>query len=280
MALEVDILGVAKIIAIANQKGGTGKTTTALNLGVYLAISGKKVLLVDIDPQGNATQGLGIKPENLAVHVYHALMGKVSGADVRRSSGVFGYDLLPSAADLAGATIELVDIAEREFKLKQLLEVFADEYDYILIDCPPSLGLLTINGFVAANEILVPVQCEFFSIQGLNQLMGTIELIKENLGADINILGALITLYDKRSATHRNIAKDLRRNFKGRVFDTVIPRNSALASAPSKGQTIFHTDPESAGAQAYRQLAEEVVRIHDGVPDIINTTEEQSLDTD
>ena len=148
---------MAKIIAIANKKGGTGKTTTALNLGVYLAISGKKVLLVDIDPQGNATQGLGIKPENLAVHIYHALLGKVDVKDVRRSSGIFGYDLLPAAADLAGATIELVDIPEREFKLRSLLEAFADEYDYILIDCPPSLGLLTINGFVAANEILVPV---------------------------------------------------------------------------------------------------------------------------
>ena len=271
---------MAKIIAIANQKGGTGKTTTALNLGVYLAISGKKVLLVDIDPQGNATQGLGIKPENLAVHIYHALLGKVDVKDVRRSSGIFGYDLLPAAADLAGATIELVDIPEREFKLRSLLEAFADEYDYILIDCPPSLGLLTINGFVAANEILVPVQCEFFSVQGLNQLIGTVDLIKENLGTDINILGALITLYDKRSATHRNIAKDLRRNFDGRVFDTIIPRNSALASAPSKGQTIFHADPESTGAQAYRQLAEEIVRIHEGVPDIMNISQEQSLDTD
>jgi len=273
---------VAKIIAIANQKGGTGKTTTALNLGVYLAIMGKKVLLVDIDPQGNATQGLGIKPENLATHVYHALMGKVSGADIKRSSGIFGYDLLPAAADLAGATVELVDLPEREFKLKSLLESFVDEYDYILIDCPPSLGLLTINGFVAANEILVPVQCEFFSIQGLNQLMGTISLMKDNLGTDINILGALITLYDKRSATHRNIAKDLRRNFDGRVFDTIIPRNSALASAPAKGQTIFQTDPESQGAAAYKQLAEEIVRIHGGIENPIVSTEEieGTIDTD
>lgn len=273
---------MAKIIAIANQKGGTGKTTTALNLGVYLALLGKKVLLVDIDPQGNATQGLGIKPDNLAVHIYHALMGKVNGKEVRRSSGVFGYDLLPAAADLAGATVELVDIPEREFKLKALLENFVEEYDYILIDCPPSLGLLTVNGFVAANEILVPVQCEFFSVQGLKQLIGTIDLIRDNLGIDINILGALITLYDKRSSTHRNIARDLRRDFRGRVFDTVIPRNSALASAPSRGQTIFHADPESSGAQAYKQLAEEVIRIHGGVDNIgvVDDIAKEALDTD
>ncbi|OHA46591.1 MAG: hypothetical protein A3A80_01850 [Candidatus Terrybacteria bacterium RIFCSPLOWO2_01_FULL_44_24] len=268
---------MAKIIAIANQKGGTGKTTTAMNLGIYLAVLGKKVLLADLDPQGNATGGVGIKPENLAVHIYHALFEKVPARDVMRSAGFFGYDLLPAAPDLAGATVELVDLPEREFKLKNLLHNLAADYDYIIIDCPPSLGLLTINGLVAADEVLIPVQCEFFSIQGLNQLQDTINLIRDNIGTKLDILGALITLYDRRNVSARNIAKDLRRSFEGRVFDTVIPRSVALADAPGRGQTIYHAAPDSPGATAYKQLAQEILNIHGG---ILNDNEEKDLEED
>jgi len=268
---------VAKVIAIANQKGGTGKTTTALNLGAYLAALGKKVLLVDLDPQGNATGGLGIKPENLAVHVYHALVGKVPARDIMRSTGFYGYDLLPAAPDLAGATVELVDVPEREFKLKGLLDTVSQDYDYIIIDCPPSLGVLTINGLAAADEVLIPVQAEFFSLQGVRQIEDTVKLIRENFGTDLGILGALITLYDRRNASARANAKELRRTFGGRVFDTVIPRAIALADAPARGLTILQFASDSPGAHAYRQLAEEIVNIHAGV---LSDTEEEKLQED
>ncbi len=250
---------MAKIIGIVNQKGGTGKTTTATNLAAFLAALGKYVLVVDLDPQANATSGLGFEPEALETNLYHTLVDGLYPEDVIRKTNLFGYDLVPAGEDLAGAAIELVNMPEREFQLYNLLHRVRTNYDYIIIDCPPSLGLLTINGLTAADEIIVPVQCEYYALEGLGQLLKTVNLIQDNLGRDLRIKGALLTMYDKRNKLSRQVAKEIRLHFPGYVFEAVIPRCIRLAEAPSFGKTIFQYEPNSFGGSAYRQLAQEII---------------------
>jgi len=252
---------MAKIIGLVNQKGGVSKTTTAINLGVYLAALGKYVLLVDVDPQANATSGLGIDPGNVSLSLYHSLAGGLLPEEVVKKTGILGYDIIPSSSDLAGATIELVGMANREFKLYELLRRIRTNYDYILIDCPPSLGLLTINGLVAADEVIIPVQCEYFALEGLGQLLKTIELVQENLSSPIKVKGALLTMYDRRNRLARQVRKEVERNFPEYVFEAIIPRCVRLAEAPSFGQTILQYDPRSRGAKAYYQLAREIIKL-------------------
>jgi len=251
---------MAIVISVANSKGGVGKTATAVNLPVYLAALGKKVLLVDLDPQANATSGVGINPRKLDFSVYHAINGKISANQAVKNTDLFGYHILPSSFDLAGSTVELVNVKNREFRLQDAIIPLRSEYDYIIIDSPPSLGLLTINGLVASDEVLIPVQCEYYALEGLTQLMETVDMLRKNLGKDINILGAMLTMYDRRNRLARKVAKDVRRNFPGYVFDAVIPRNVDIAEAPGHGKTIFQFNPTSAGALAYRLLAEEVIK--------------------
>lgn len=252
---------MAQIIGLVNQKGGVSKTTTAINLCAYLAAMGKYVLLVDIDPQANATSGVGINPQTVPLNLYHSLIGGLLPEEVVRKTGIFGYDIIPAAPDLAGATIELVSVPNREFKLYELLRRIRTDYDYILIDCPPSLGLLTINGLVAADEIIIPVQCEYYALEGLGQLLRTIELVQDNLGSNLKIKGALLTMYDRRNRLSRQVRKEMERNFAGYVFGSVIPRCVKLAEAPSFGQTIIQYNPRSKGAKSYQQLAQEIISL-------------------
>ncbi len=252
---------MAKIIALTNQKGGTGKTTSTVNLAAFLAALGKFVLLVDLDPQANATSGLGIEPEELRKSLYHTLAGQVSPDEAIKKSSILGLEVLPASADLAGATIELVNVEEREFRLQKLLSGIRTNYDYILIDCPPTLGLLTVNGLVASESIIIPVQCEYYALEGLGQLFNTIKLIQDSLQPNLEILGAVLTMYDKRNRLSRQVLKEVIRYFPGRVFEAIIPRNVSLAEAPSHGQPILKYDPHSKGAKAYRQLAEEIISL-------------------
>lgn len=252
---------MAKIISLVNQKGGVGKSTTAVNLAAFLAAMGKYILLVDMDPQANATSGLGIDSAELKLSLYDSLIGQIVPEDVIRKTGYLGYDILPSSAELAGANVELVNLSEREFRLNRLLQRIRTNYDYILIDCPPSLGLLTINGLTAADEVIIPIQCEYYALEGLGQLLKTIELIRQNLGKNLKVLGVLLTMYDKRNRLARQIVREIYQHFPGRVFEAVIPRCIRLAEAPSHGKTILQYDSRSAGAKAYRQLAEEIIKI-------------------
>lgn len=252
---------MARIITIFNQKGGVGKTTTSCSLGSYLAAMGKYVLLVDLDPQANATTGLGLHLADDHLNLYHLLInGDEPGAIIRKSS-LFGFDVLPSAENLAGATVELVDMEEREFRLKRALDKIRTNYDYILIDSPPSLGLLTVNGLVAAEQVIIPVQCEYYALEGLTQLVKTIDLVRNSLNPQLKILGVLLTMYDKRNKLANQIVAEVKKNFPGRVFETIIPRAVSLAEAPSFGKTILQFDESSKAAEAYRQLAEEVLKI-------------------
>lgn len=251
---------MAKVISVANQKGGVGKTVTSVNLSAYLAALGKKVLLVDFDPQANATSGIGVDPTRVDFGSYHVLDSKIPPHQAVKNTSLFGCHLMPATFDLAGASVELVNMKNREFRLHDAIIKVRTDFDYVIIDCPPSLGLLTINGIVASDEVLVPVQCEYYALEGLAQLLQTIDLIRENLGKDIGILGAVLTMYDKRNKLDREIAKEVRRNFPGYVFDAVIPRNVDLAEAPGHGKTIFQFNPSSYGARAYKLLAEEVIK--------------------
>ncbi len=252
---------MARIISLVNQKGGVGKTTTAINLLSYLAAMGKYVLLVDIDPQANATSGIGVDPHKVSLNLYHSLIGGLLPEEVIRQTGLFGYDIMPAAPDLAGATVELVTLSNREFKLHELLRRVRTNYDYVLVDCPPSLGLLTINGLVAADEVIIPVQCEYYALEGLGQLLKTIELVRDNLDRPLKIKGALLTMYDRRNKLSRQVKKEMERNFAGYVFETIVPRCIKLAESPSFGQAIIQYDPHSRGARAYRQLAQEIVSL-------------------
>ena len=252
---------MARIISFVNQKGGVGKSTSVLNVGAFLAAYGKYVLVVDLDPQANATSGLGVGSKNGEWNLYHVLTTGLLPEEVIQKTGVFGLDLLPAHPDLAGASVELVTQPEREFKLYHALRRIRTNYDYILIDSPPSLGILTINGLVAADSIIIPVQCEYYALEGLSHLLRTVELVKTNLGRDINVLGAVLTMYDRRSRLNRSVLKEMHLNFPGRVFNAVIPRVVSLAEAPSYGKTILHYDPTSKGAKAYRQLAEEIIAL-------------------
>ncbi len=251
---------MGRVITIANQKGGVGKTTTAVNLGVYLAARGKRVLLIDLDPQANATSALAFEHRGASPNIYHSLVGDISPEGLIKETGIFGYHVLPSSPDLAGATVELVNQKRREFRLQNVVDNLKDAYDFILIDSPPSLGLLTINGIVAANEVIIPVQCEYYAMEGLGQLMETIDLVRGNLKEDLHIAGALLTMYDRRSKLARSVVKEIRQNFSGHVYKTVIPRNVSLAEAPGVGKTIFQFAPDSYGARAYSAFAEEVLK--------------------
>ncbi|OGY41829.1 MAG: chromosome partitioning protein ParA [Candidatus Buchananbacteria bacterium RBG_13_36_9] len=250
---------MAQIISIVNQKGGVGKTTTAINLACYLATLGKFVLLVDMDPQANATSGLGIDYNKLDKGIYEALLGLHNIKDVILNTAVAGYKIAPSTLNLAGANVELVNLENRELKLDQALLSVRNDYDYIIIDCPPSLGLLTLNCLVAAEKLLIPVQAEYYALEGLGQLIKTINLIKTHIKADLDILGAVLTMYDKRTKLSEEILHQLYQYFPNRIFRSVIPRNVRLTEAPSFGKTILEYDPKSKGAKAYERLAREII---------------------
>lgn len=250
---------MARIIAITNQKGGVGKTTTAINLGAYLAWLGKFVLLVDIDPQANATAGVGFNYSSISKGVYNALAQTASFREIIKGTNHQGLKIAPSTVDLAGARVELVDLEDREYKLHRALLEIRNDYDYIIIDCPPSLDLLTVNGLVAAEEVLIPVQAEYLALEGLGQLLKTINLVKENLKPALSILGAVVTMYDKRNKLSRQVLNELRQHFPFRVFQTIIPRNVRLTEAPSYGQSILAYDPDSQGGQSYQNLAREIL---------------------
>lgn len=247
------------IITLVNQKGGVGKTTTAVNLAAYLAAFGKKVLLVDIDPQANASAGVGVRLTDSDKHVYHVLLEPSLVTDIVKTTAIEKLIILPAHADLAGAAVELVNMEGREFKLQQALEILRPEYDIILVDCPPSLGLLTINGLVAADQILIPLQAEYYALEGLGQLLHTINLVQTHLKANLGILGALITMYDSRNRLSAAVLEELKTHFPNKLFRTMIPRNVRLAEAPSYGQPIILYDPHSKGAVAYEALAQEVL---------------------
>jgi chromosome partitioning protein len=252
---------MARIISFCNQKGGVGKSTSSINLAVFLAALGKKVLLIDIDPQANTTSGVGINPRKLWKSIYHVLIGKAPAEEVVKKTQILSVDLLPSSPALAGATIELVDIKHREYRLKEALEPLKRKYDFIVIDSPPSLDLLTINALTAAHKTIIPVQCEYYALEGLADLLRTIRLVNSNLKIKTAVMGALLTMYDRKSRLHRAVEKEIRRKFPGYVFDAIIPRNVSLAEAPSFGKTILQYEPYSHGAKAYRQLAEEILRM-------------------
>ncbi len=252
---------MARVIAICNQKGGVGKTTTAVNLGAYLAAAGRRVLLIDFDPQANASSALGHRTNAEAPGgtIYHGILGIASPGPLTRSSALSNYHFVPAAPHLAGALIELVEMPEREYFLRKFVNRLRHNYDYILIDLPPSLSLLTVNGLVAADEILIPVQTGYYSLEGLGQLLETVALIQNNLRHPLAVTGAVITMYDKREHLSREVAKNIREHFPHRVFEVVIPRSVALAEAPSFGKPVMLYRPESSGAKAYERLAAEIL---------------------
>ena len=252
---------MGKIISVVNQKGGVGKTTTAINLGACLAGLGKQVLLVDVDPQANATSGIGIDHRRLEHGIYEALIGDKKPFEVIKRTLINNFHIAPATAGLAGASIELINLEDREFRLLKILEVLRPDYDYIIIDGPPSLGLLTINSLVAADEILIPMQSEYYALEGLSQLLETIGLIQNNLKPSLGIMGAVITMYDKRNRLSELVHKELRQFFPNKVFNTLIPRNVRLAEAPSYGRTIMQYDAKSPGARAYEELAREIIEL-------------------
>ncbi len=247
----------AKIFAIANQKGGVGKTTTSINLTFALGELGKKVLLVDIDPQGNSSSGIGLDRRELKLSIYDVLVNSVPITDVILRSSSPNVDIAATNLDLAAAEIELVPMARREFRLKEALDKVKPLYDYIIIDCPPSLGLLTISGLVAAQRLLVPVQCEYYALDGLGQLLSTTEKIAANLNPELAIEGAVLTMFDGRTNLAKEVVNEVRKFFGDKLFNTVIPRNVRLAEAPSFGRSIIEYDAYSLGARAYRVLAQE-----------------------
>lgn len=261
---------MARVIAICNQKGGVGKTTTAINLGAYLAALGKRVLIVDFDPQANASSGLGFSPRFLKESIYHALFGYSHHEDVIKQTSLVNLYLMPSSPDLAGALVELIEIPEREFILRRLLNRVRHQFHYILIDLPPSLSLLTINGLVACDEVLIPIQAEYYSLEGLGQLLETIELINKNLQTNIKIAGAVITMYSKHESLSRDVARDVRRFFPYYVFEVEIPRSVSLAEAPSFSKPIILYDPSSMGARAYELLAREIIKQEEKQIDSLN----------
>jgi len=250
---------MARIISVVNQKGGVGKTTTTINLASWLAELGKRVLIIDIDPQGNASSGLGIDYKNISKGLYEVLLDENTKITEVVKSHQPNFHVLPSTPDLAGASIELVEKDNREFRLQEVLKQVDELYDFILIDNPPSLGLLTINGLTAAREILIPVQCEYYALEGLSQLLSTINLIKEHLHPDLKVLGAIMTMYDSRNKLSADVFQELYKHFPHKVFRTVIPRNVKLAEAPSHGLPVKDYDPTSSGARAYRRLAQEII---------------------
>ncbi len=249
-----------KTIVIANQKGGVGKSTTAVNLSSAIGMNGKRVLLVDIDPQGNATTGLGVDKWNLQKTIYDVLIGKHRVGDVILQTKWKGVSLLPSNIELTGAEIELVSVVSRETRLREALKEVKELYDFIFIDCPPSLGLLTLNGLVAADSILIPVQCEYYALEGLQQLLNTIDMVKKYLNPTLRIEGILLTMYDLRTNLSRDVAEEVSKYFGDKVYETKIPRSVRIGESPSYGKPVVYYSPESSGAVSYVQLAKEVLR--------------------
>lgn len=249
---------MGQVISVVNQKGGVGKTTTAVNLGAYLSKLGQRVLLIDLDPQSNATSGLGISKE-LDRGIYEVLSGPHSFRDIIVDTDHELYKLAPATMSLAGANVELVNADRREFRLYDNILEIKNDFDYIVIDCPPSLGLLTINGLVASDKVLIPVQAEYFALEGLGQLLSTINLIQENVKPDLDLLGVVLTMYDRRFKLANDVLKELYQHLPEKIFRSVIPRSVRLSEAPSHGKSILHYDPRSKGGRAYERLAKEII---------------------
>ena len=250
---------MVKILAITNQKGGVGKTTTSINLAASLAAAGRRVLLIDLDPQGNATMGSGVDKNALSQTIYHVLLGMQSIQEVRVVSTNGKYDLLPANRDLAGAEVEMVGLSERESRLKSALLDVTKEYDYILMDCPPALNILTLNGLCTANAVMIPMQCEYFALEGLSDLVNTIKKVRANFNASLRIEGLLRTMFDPRNILSQQVSDQLQKHFGDKVYRTAIPRNVRLAEAPGFGKPALYYDKDSKGAQAYIELANEII---------------------
>lgn len=250
---------MAKVISVANQKGGVGKTTTSINLSTILAKKGKKVLLIDADPQGNASSGLGVNKE-IDKSIYDVIINEVNIEETLQKTTVKNLMVCPSNINLAGAEVELVSLMSREHRLKERIDEVRKKFDYIIIDCPPSLGLITLNSFTASDSVLIPVQCEYYALEGLGQLINTINLVRRHLNKEIEIEGALLTMYDARTNLSNQVVKEVKRYFEDKVYKTVIPRNVKLSEAPSYGMPITVYDPRSKGAKCYEKLAKELIK--------------------
>ena len=250
---------MGKIIAIANQKGGVGKTTTSINLSAALASKGKKVLVIDTDPQGHTTSGFGINKNELENTIYELILGDCSIRDCIIENAIQNVDMIPSNVNLAASEIELIGVDKKEFILKNEVDYIKDKYDYIIIDCPPSLNMLTINAMTTSDSVLVPIQCEYYALEGLSQLIHTVNLVKERLNPKLDLEGVLFTMYDARTNLSMQVVENVKANLKARVYETMIPRNIRLAEAPSYGMPISMYDPKSAGAEAYMNLADEII---------------------
>ena len=253
---------MGKIIAVANQKGGVGKTTTTVNMSTILAKKGKKVLLVDTDPQGNATSGLGIEKE-VELSTYDLLISDVPAEDIIQQTPIKNLSISPSNMNLAGAEVQLVSMMSREQRMKEKLDAIKDDYDYILIDCPPSLGLITLNAFTASDSVLIPVQCEYYALEGLGQLLNTVELVRKHLNKNLYIEGALLTMYDIRTNLANQVVKEVKKFFQNKVYRTVIPRNVKVSEAPSYGMPITIYDPKSKGAKSYEKFTKEFLKYNE-----------------
>ncbi len=251
---------MGKIISIANQKGGVGKTTTSVNLSTILAKKGKKVLMIDADPQGNASSGVGVDREDIELSIYDILINDTPVENVVIKTKIKNLDICPSNINLAGAEVELVSVMSREHRLKEKLDLIKDEYDFIIIDCPPSLGLITLNAFTASDSVLIPVQCEYYALEGLGQLLNTISLVKKHLNKNIEVEGALLTMYDIRTNLSNQVVKEVKKYFNDKVYKNVIPRNVKLSEAPSYGMPISIYDPRSKGAKSYEKFVKEFIK--------------------
>jgi chromosome partitioning protein len=250
---------LSKIIAITNQKGGVGKTTTSVNLGASLASLGRKVLLIDIDPQGNTTSGIGINKADVENCIYDVLINEVHPQEAMVETNIPGLTMIPATIQLAGAEIELVPTISREVRLKKAIHQVKDKFDYILIDCPPSLGILTINSLTAADSVIIPIQCEYYALEGLSQLLNTVRLVQKHLNTSLQIEGVLLTMFDARTNLGIQVIEEVKKYFQQKVYQTIIPRNVRLSEAPSHGQSIITYDPRSKGAEVYLELAKEVI---------------------